>query len=151
MAARSHAGFTYTELVLVMAILAILALVAVPFYQDYRDKIKVTQAVGDIVIISAKVSNYYTDTHTYPASLADVGLDNMLDPWGNPYQYTNLQTLKGKLKARMDKSLVPINSDFDLYSMGPDGSSVPPLTAKASHDDIIRANNGQFVGPASDY
>jgi general secretion pathway protein G len=29
--------------------------------------------------------------------------------------------------------------------------SQPPLTAAASQDDIIRANNGGFVGRASDY
>jgi hypothetical protein len=51
----------------------------------------------------------------------------------------------------MDHSLVPINTDFDLYSMGPDGRNSPPLTAKHSRDDIVRANNGAFIGVASDY
>jgi len=27
----------------------------------------------------------------------------------------------------------------------------PPLTAMASRDDIIRANDGKFIGPASAY
>lgn len=54
-------------------------------------------------------------------------------------------------QARKDRNLVPINSDFDLYSMGRDGQSAPPLTAKVSRDDIVRANNGGFVGLASDY
>jgi general secretion pathway protein G len=35
--------------------------------------------------------------------------------------------------------------------MGKDGKSQSPLTAKASRDDIIRANNGQYVGLAADY
>ncbi len=35
--------------------------------------------------------------------------------------------------------------------MGPDGKSVAPLTAKASRDDIVRANDGKFIGEASDY
>ena len=46
---------------------------------------------------------------------------------------------------------MPINSDFDLYSMGPDGESSPPLTAKSSRDDIVRANNGNFIGTAQGY
>ena len=46
---------------------------------------------------------------------------------------------------------MPLNSDFDLYSMGPDGQTATPLTAKASRDDIVRANNGGFIGVASDY
>ncbi len=47
--------------------------------------------------------------------------------------------------------MVPINSDYDLYSKGPDGASQGPLTAKASRDDIIRANNGRFIGPVALY
>jgi general secretion pathway protein G len=53
--------------------------------------------------------------------------------------------------ARKDRFLVPINSDFDLYSMGKDGESLGPLTAITSHDDIIRANDGGYYGLASDF
>jgi general secretion pathway protein G len=35
--------------------------------------------------------------------------------------------------------------------MGKDGDSKAPLTAKASRDDIIRANNSAFIGLATDY
>jgi general secretion pathway protein G len=35
--------------------------------------------------------------------------------------------------------------------MGKDGASVSPLTAKASRDDIVRANNGGFIGLAEDF
>lgn len=56
-----------------------------------------------------------------------------------------------KQKPRKDKNLHPINSDYDLYSVGHDGESVEPLTAKKSHDDIIRANNGDFIGYAENY
>jgi general secretion pathway protein G len=52
---------------------------------------------------------------------------------------------------RKDRNLVPINTDFDLYSMGPDGASAAPLTAAASQDDVVRANNGSFIGQAKDY
>ena len=53
--------------------------------------------------------------------------------------------------ARKDRSMVPINSDFDLYSMGKDGQSVGPLTAQKSHDDVIRANDGGFYGLAANF
>lgn len=60
-------------------------------------------------------------------------------------------TTTGNGKVRKDHNLVPLNTDYDLYSMGEDGASVSPLTAKASRDDIVRANNGRYVGLASDY
>ena len=57
----------------------------------------------------------------------------------------------GSGKPRKDHFLHPINSDFDLYSMGADGESNAPLTAKQSRDDIIRANDGAYYGLASNF
>jgi general secretion pathway protein G len=54
-------------------------------------------------------------------------------------------------QKRKDKNLIPINSDFDLFSMGPDGMSTSPLTANISRDDIVRGRNGDFYGVAVDY
>ncbi|MEZ4334364.1 MAG: prepilin-type N-terminal cleavage/methylation domain-containing protein [Myxococcota bacterium] len=54
-------------------------------------------------------------------------------------------------QVRKDRFQVPINRDFDLYSMGPDGDSRSTLNAPASRDDIIRANDGAFYGVAEEY
>jgi general secretion pathway protein G len=54
-------------------------------------------------------------------------------------------------QIRKDRFLVPVNSDYDLYSMGKDGQSQAPFTAKASRDDIVRASDGQYVGLAEDF
>lgn len=52
---------------------------------------------------------------------------------------------------RKDKNLVPINTQYDLYSLGADGQSKPPLTAPVSKDDVILANDGNYIGLASAY
>jgi general secretion pathway protein G len=44
-----------------------------------------------------------------------------------------------------------VSTDFDLYSMGKDGKSVAPFTAQASQDDVVRANDGAFVGLVANY
>jgi general secretion pathway protein G len=46
------------------------------------------------------------------------------DPWGRPYEYLRIAGSKPSEmgKRRKDKNLVPINSDYDLYSRGADGS-----------------------------
>ena len=144
-------GFTIVELLIVLAIIGVVAGIAIPRYVDYRERIKVAQAIIDIRALSLLINNYQLDARAYPPSLASVGNANKLDPWGRPYVYTNLQDVKGKGQARKNKNLVPINSDFDLYSVGKDGESSGPLTAKSSSDDVIRANDGRFVGLASDY
>ena len=144
-------GFTLVELALSIAVVAVLGMLAVQGYGGWREKAQVAQAQNDIIAISSVIDQQWQDTQTLPASLAAIGRGGLRDPWGNPYQYLNLGSVKGKGKARKDHSLVPLNSDYDLYSMGPDGRSQPPLTAKASRDDILRANNGAFIGPASKY
>jgi general secretion pathway protein G len=53
--------------------------------------------------------------------------------------------------ARKDRFLVPINSDFDIYSMGKDKDTVAPLNPPKSHDDIIRASDGGFYGLAKNF
>jgi general secretion pathway protein G len=136
---------------LALVILGVVASIAMPAYQNYRERARVDQAKRDIMMMAPLISNYFLDARDYPKSLADVGLGNMRDPWGNPYGYLNLNDRNARGLARKDHALVPINTDFDLYSMGPDGRSAPPLTAKQSRDDIVRANNGAFVGKASEY
>ena len=145
------AGFTLVELLLTIAIAAVLAMIAIPSYSSYMDRSKVTQAEGDIVQIEVAIAQFLSDHGSLPSALTDLNGVNLTDPWGNAYRYLDLTTLHSHGQARKDKSLVPINSDYDLYSMGKDGQSVPPLTANVSQDDIVRGRNGAFVGLASGF
>lgn len=144
-------GFTLIEILIAIAIIGVLASIAIPAYQDYKEKARVTQAISDIASISIKIEAYWQDARAYPDSLANVGVIGMLDPWGNSYQYLDLTQSSSTGAARKDKNLVPLNSDFDLYSSGKDGLSVGPLTAPRSKDDVIRANDGRFIDLASKY
>jgi general secretion pathway protein G len=149
-AARDR-GFTIVELVIMVAILATLAAIGFGVYTKALLNSRNTRAIGDIKTMEGDIILFYTEHRRYPDSLAEVGYGDREDPWGNLYQYLNIETASGKGKMRKDRFLVPLNADFDLYSMGPDGMSTSPLTAKVSRDDILRANNGGYVGPASEY
>jgi general secretion pathway protein G len=106
-------------------------------------------AKRDIQEISIALERYFLVNNRYPNSLAEIG-EARIDPWGTPYAYLPIEGAKiGKI--RKDKNLHPLNSDYDLYSHGPDKQSQTPLTANHSRDDIIRANNGGFIGVAKDY
>jgi general secretion pathway protein G len=147
-------GLTLIELLLVVAIIATLLSVAIPGTSSLLYKGKVARACSDISIMSQKLTNHLIDFGTLPDTLKEVDVPILTDPWGNPYQYLIIfgkekNEIKGKW--RKDRFLVPLNYDFDLYSMGKDGKSVAPLTAAASHDDIVRANNGDYIGLASKY
>jgi general secretion pathway protein G len=83
-----------------------------------------------------------------PRRLTDIKDADLVDPYGRPYQYQNFSHTAEKDRRRKDRFLVPLNEDYDLYSMGRDGQSEPPITAPKSHDDIVRANDGMYIGPA---
>jgi general secretion pathway protein G len=150
---RASSGFTLIELMLVLGILTILAAIAIPTFRVYAERTETTEAIEGIRSLEKELELFRMEWKAYPSDLSALGLDDLADPWGNPYQFLNLSDggTGSAGRARKDKFLVPINSTFDLYSMGPDGVSVPPLTANQSRDDIIRANDGGYVGVAADY
>jgi general secretion pathway protein G len=141
-------GFTIVELIIVLAILGVLTAIAVPAYVGHQTEAKIGTATSDIAAIAMKLNVYIGDNGTGPTTLAEIHCDNYLDPWGHPYKYFNLKTATGKGQMRKDRFMVPINTYFDLYSMGPDGQSVSPITAPVSKDDVIYAHDGEYIGPA---
>ena len=142
---------TLVELIIVMAILGTLASIGLPMYSEVTEQARIARAISDIGMLQDSIAGYSIDAGVLPNSLDEIGYGDLCDPWNNPYQYLNLTGLKDKGAARKDRFLVPLNSDYDLYSMGKDGTSTSPLTSKASHDDILRANDGGYVGLASKY
>jgi general secretion pathway protein G len=159
-----QAGFTVVELLVALAIVGVLSSIGIAAYRDAIEKARIAHAIAEIRGIERVVYRYEMDHAALPDSLADVGWTNV-DPWNNPYEYLRIDKPKpggggrgsggggggGVGQARKDRFLVPINSDFDLYSMGADGRSVAPLTAKHSRDDIVRAANGAYVGLAAEF
>ncbi len=122
-----------------------------PTNQSHVQSAKVAAATVDIISIAQRISQYNTINNALPPDLAAVEADTVRDPWGQPYVYLNFTGLQGKGQMRKDRNLVPINTQYDLYSVGADGQSKPPLTAAVSQDDVILANDGNYVGLASKY
>lgn len=148
--ARRARAFTVVELVLVLGILAVLAALGTSAFRGYTERARTAEAIVGLKFIETELKSYQLARGFLPATLADADLGHMVDPWGNAYRYLRLSDAPLG-QARKDRFLVPINSDFDLYSMGPDGQSRPPLTARESRDDIIRASDGSYFGAAAGY
>ncbi len=144
-------GFTLIELMVAVAILGTLSAIAVPSYLGYLETAKFSQVIADLKRVELAVFAFQAENGRFPATLVEAGLGNPVDPWGNPYIYYPMDNVPKGTKIRKEKSLHPVNTDFDLYSMGADGKSVAPFTAKASQDDIVRANDGAYVGLVANY
>lgn len=152
---RAQQGFTLLELMLTAAIGVLLLAIAVPGYRSIIERQRVKQSIGDLALIVMRIEKHRTmNGFKPPMSLAELGEGTPLrDPWGFDYRYLNFEAdipgIAGKI--RKDHNLHPLNSEFDLYSVGPDGQSAPALTAAKSQDDVIWARDGAFIGVARDY
>ena len=144
-------GFSFIELLIALATAAMVTAIAVPSYQAYIFRTKVTTAIADISKIALAIRRYSVQYDALPPDLNTIHCGDLLDPWGNRYYYLSFDDTKGHAGQRKNKNLVPINSEYDLYSAGPDGQTAAPLTARKSRDDIIRANDGGYIGLASNY
>ena len=151
-------GFTLAELIVVITIIGILSTIGLSVYKHFIDKARNTRAVAEIRMYEREVMNFLNDTERLPDALAELGFRVTRDPWKNSYQFINFDSAgaddkrrtkgaKGKGKGKGS----PLNTDYDLYSMGKDGLSAPVLTDDVSKDDIIRADDGGYTGLASGY
>lgn len=132
------------------AAIALMAAIAVPSYARVLERQKINQCAMDLRSLALRIERYRTQHGSAPNSLGDLGPPLPKDPWGRQYQFLNFDSANPG-KIRKDHNLHPLNSEFDLYSLGKDGRSVPALTGKPSRDDVIWARDGGFVGLAADY
>ena len=150
-----HIGFTMIEMLIVLAIIGTILAIALPMFQNVLDNARIARAIGDISALQTDVASYEAGGKGSQRPSPQSTARRCSTRGGNPNQYLKFDLEKKgggpPAGARKDRFLVPINSTYDLYSLGEDGRSVAALTAKASRDDIVRANDGGFIGLAVKY
>lgn len=125
---RHNKAFTLIELMIVVVILAVLAAAVIPRLAGRTQQARISTAKMDISgNISVALDLYELDNGRYPST--EQGLNALMakpsssptptnwngpylkrrpiDPWGNEYKYACPGTH---------------NNDYDLYSLGPDGT-----------------------------
>lgn len=137
-------GFTLVEMVVVCSILLILYVIAINFIGDFKKKTRNARAAAEIRGIEKDINDFAIDKGYLPPNLAAIKRD-ILDPWGRPYTY------KLYVAGQMREDVGRFNLDYDLYSKGFDGLTEQLLSDTASKDDILRFNDGGYVGLAEFY
>jgi len=89
------------------------------------------------------VRAYQTEKGILPASMRDISLENLRDPWGNLYHYQPVTSASTSIQDRFGNAL---NSEYDLYSFGQDSTSTPIAGSQINNDDIVLAGNGDYIG-----
>ena len=146
---RTAAGFSFVELIVIVAILGVLVIISIPGYGKFVERARVSRCSTEIRVLERDINAYFIEHDSLPGSLNDIGRGDLRDPWGKLYRYLNIAD--GGAPQRADGPFEDLNADFDLYSVGPDGSSLPDITQTVSHDDVVRAGEGAWVGLGKNY
>lgn len=146
---RFQQGFTLTETLIATALLAVGADAVVGALSEHFERARIEQTRHEITQLREAIETYRSHHHELPASLTELGSSTPLDPWGHSYEYVNFDT-SGTVGQRAYDGL-PINSEYDLYSRGPDGHTDANLETESARDDIVTARDGGFVGSAADF
>lgn len=152
--AAYNRGFTLVELIMVVALIGILATLSIPAFNNYTNKTKTARAASEIRTINTEITGYSLDKGSYPATLADINRPNYKDPWKRDYVYYNWTVVPAVPLPTAPLPQVPLkdvlslrlNTDYDLYSLGPDGVTAEVGGVAATANDIARSNDGAYVG-----
>ena len=71
---KKEQGFTLIELMIVVAIIGILAAVALPAYQNYTNRAKVTEALSVAAAAKLAVAETFTSNGALPTTNTEAGL-----------------------------------------------------------------------------
>ncbi len=85
---KTQQGFTLIELMIVVAIIGILAAIAIPAYQDYTIRAKVSEAVLAAAPAKTSISEFFISNDSMPADEAEAGFSPNMDT-----KYVNSVTL----------------------------------------------------------
>jgi len=73
-AAPTQRGYTLLELMMTLFIISILALIAIPLYQDYKTRVKISEGVNLAGALGTTIAEYHMNRGAFPSNNTQAGL-----------------------------------------------------------------------------
>jgi type IV pilus assembly protein PilA len=115
-------GFTLIELMIVIAILGILMAIAIPAYQDYTVRAKVSEGMNVAGAAKLAVAETYQTKGTWPTDNTDAGLPTSTSISG--YNVTGVNVASGKITITYNAQEPKISGKTIVLSPSFTGGSV---------------------------
>lgn len=126
-------GFTLIELMIVVAIVGILAAIALPAYQDYIARSKVSEAMGFLDGAKVSVAEYYATNSSFPTSADQAGISGTA--LANAKYTASLAYTGGAGAASVSAVIKNVNAALD-------GQSVILTAVAPGSDGVVGWNCG---------
>ncbi len=128
---RESKGFTLVELMIVVAIIGILAAVAVPFYQKYIQKARLTSLIfPGMHAIETNLASYYSLNNVFPVTAATI---NTLCTDANTSYFTPTVSGGG---STLTITILGANATSPLHALSPTGTATLVASANTSNGKI---------------
>jgi type IV pilus assembly protein PilA len=120
-------GFTLIELMIVVAIIGILAAVAIPAYQDYLNRSKMSEVLAAVSACKTSVSEYAAAKNVLPVDITQSGCSNTATAYMDKLDVLAAGVIEAEIGAIADqkgKKLTMSPSKAVAFAAAGDGDAI---------------------------
>jgi type IV pilus assembly protein PilA len=132
----THQGFTLIELMIVVAIIGILAAVAVPQYQNYTTRAKISEALGVAAAAKTTISEFFLAEQAFPSTATEAGIGTVSTQYVSGVSWDGSDTIEITVRPGIGPGITASANTIALEGAA-DGSGNVSWTCKSADSDGV--------------